>query len=655
MRKIFIVLCVLLISLAFLVFHDKGNAYLKPYFANYLQGKLAVASSVELRHLKIDLNYVEMEILLNGRIHLDTKGELSLFTGALAIDYTVKSDDLQNKIDINGMITGAMYDMDIQGVGDLFKTKVNYALNVQDNLIKKMKIKMNDADVASLLAFTEHPAYARGKVDVNIDIENFEKQSMRSAPQIVLHETILNEQVFKEALQIEIPSETTLTAKLNVKIANQSFQLKGLVHSNLAILELSKTYYNRKTKELSSGYTLLIPQLSKVMSNHKHKLNGKLKVVGTFQRKNAEVYLSGKSEDLGGRMVFDLKGNKLNAHMNDVDIEKLLLLFGEKPYLSGKIMSDIVLDDFKKQEGTFTFQTKEAKSIDVALSKASNLHFGEDVCFSLNAKGDISPKVINMKAKFESDIATYDSSNIKYHRSSKMLSSTYLLHIAKLSKLNSLTGKRLKGELSINGELKYQNEIFLTGKTENLGGSIGFQLQSEKLHATIDKVSVEKLMTVLDYPQVFKAKLVGDFNYDLATSSGKLTSKLNEAELLSPYLLQVIKGIKGVDLRDKHYAQTYFNATFRKNLVDINFKAQGEQILLSIPSGQINKVHNNINACYKVKIDNKTLEGRIRGDVSSPKITFDSSKYIQNNMLSVIEESMNPSKITDFGMGGFFK
>ena len=649
MRKIFIVLFVLLISFSFFTFHDKGNSFLKPYFATYLESKLVADMQVDVRHLKIDLNHVEFKAVLNNLVHIDAQGELSLFSQTLDLDYVLQSNELKNKIDINGMIKGTFSNLDIQGGGAIVQSKVNYTLHLKDDLFNHIKVQINKADVASLLALIGEEPYAIGKIDLNVNLKKMKQQAINAKPQILLYGITLNEKVFKQKFGIDLPSDTVLTAKLNAKFAAKIFQVNGVVKSDLATLHLSKTYYNRKTKELSSDYKLLIPRLSKFVG--KQKLRGKLEVVGAFQRKNAEVCLSGKSEDLGGRMVFDLKGNRLDAHMNGVDIEKLLLLFGKKPYVRGKIIADIELDDFKKREGIFTFKTKDVKTIHSALSKALNLDFGEDVYFSLNAKGDISSKLINMEAKLDSDIFEYSSSDIKYDFSKKVLNSTYSMYIPRLSKLDSLTGKTLKGELRIKGELNYKNDMLMTGNSKNLGGNIDFKLKSKKLSAKIKNISLEKLMSVLDYPQVFKAKLVGDFNYDLATSSGRFNSKLNEAELLSTYLIQVIKNIRGVDLRDKRYVQTYFNATFQKNLVDINFKAQGKRVRLSIPSGQINKLSNQINAYYKVKVDNKDLEGSITGDIANPEITLDSSKYIQNNIMSVIEESLNPSKVGGFGMG----
>ncbi len=648
-------LFILLIPISFLIFHDKGNAFLKPYFAAYLERKLVADMKIELRHLKIDLTYIEFKAVLNEASNIEGQGQLSLFGQTLNIDYTVKSNVLKNKIDIKGTARGTFNNLDIQGRGEIVQSKVNYTFNVKDDLFSHIKVKINKADIASFLELTKQAPYATGKVDVNVDIKNLEKQNISDTPQIVIHKTFLNEKTFKEKLNIDLPSQTVLTATLSAKFLAKSFQLNGVIKSDFATLNLSKTYYNRRTKELSSDYRLLIPRLSKLTT--KQRLRGKLEVVGTFQRKDAKVYLAGKSTDCGGRMVFDLKANKLNAYINGVDIEKLLFLFDKKPYVRGKLVLDIELNDLKKLEGSFNLKTKEARIIDHTLRKELSLNVGEDIYISLNAKGKISAKAINMEAKLNSEFFEYGSSDIKYEFLDKALSSTYLLHIPKLSKLNNLTGKRLKGALSINGKVKYQNKMLITGSTKDLGGNIDFKFKAQKLNAKINNISVEKLMQVLSYPQVFKAKLFGDFDYDFARSFGKLKSTLNEAELLNTYLRGVIKRIRGIDLASERYNQAYFNATFHKNIIDIDFKAQSKRVLLSIPSGQINKVSNSINAYYKVKVDNKKLEGKIRGDLSDPQISLDSSRYLQNNMMNMMQDNMGKkeSKVMKDMMHGFFR
>jgi len=650
-KKILILLLIFLLSISFLFFNDKGNQWLRPYFANYLESKVGRGMHVDVSHLKIDLNHIEFNILVNSSVEIEGEGKLSLLTQDLNLYYTIKSDSLENRMDVNGTVTGSFFDMYIDGEGEMLQSTIDYRLYRKDNVLHGVKLKIDNADVASFFKLTSQAVYARGKVDVKVDIENLEKQSVQTNVKIRFHETRLNANVFKEKLEINLLKNIILTANLDLKVCNKYFQLEGFVKNNLATLNLYRAHYDMETKELSSDYILLVPELSKLTNDSKQKLKGKLKIEGRFKSKNSKVCLAGKCKDFGGKIVFNLNENKLNAYMNGVDIEKLLYLLGEKPYMTGKLMADIELDDIEKKEGIFNFKTKDAKTVDDTFRKKLNLNFQKSVPFVLNVKGSINGQIIDMKAKLNSEIFDYSSSDIKYKLSSNKLSSSYFFQIPKLSKLNSTTGKNLKGELSIIGELNYDEEMIVTGNSQNFGGNIDFKLKAQKLNTELNNVSVEKFLNIFSYPEVFKAKLVGNFDYNLATHSGKITSKLNQVELLNSSLAKVIRKIRGSKIDKERYDKTYFNAIFHKNFVDIDFEVQSKTVLLSIPSGRINQEDNTIHAYYKMKVDNIEVEGKIRGALSHPEVTFNSAKYLQNNMMSVIEDTIPSPAVRGFKMG----
>ena len=70
MKKILTLLLILLLSISFFLFHDKGNQWISPYFANYLERK-AGGMQIEISHLKIDVNHIEFNALLNGLVTLE--------------------------------------------------------------------------------------------------------------------------------------------------------------------------------------------------------------------------------------------------------------------------------------------------------------------------------------------------------------------------------------------------------------------------------------------------------------------------------------------------------------------------------------------------------------------------------------------------------
>ncbi len=654
MKKILLILLILFLgAISFLLFHDKGNEYLKPYLATYLETKLDNNMSVVVDELKIDLDHVEFSAVLNKQTEVKAQGELSLLSRTLDIDYTLKSDGFKtfdNKVDINGTVTGAFSNLQVQGKGETLKSHIDYALNVKDDVINNIRVNINRADIASLLELASQPAYATGKIDVDINIPTLEEMDSKGKAKIVLHSTTLNEKVFQKELKIDLPKNTIVTANIDSKVSADAFELEGVIDSNLASLKLSQTTYDLNSQVFLTNYALSVPKLSKLLFLTKQKLNGKLQLNGKFTVKKDAYSIKGQSNSLEGKSSFNFNGKKLEVDMRNIEIAKLLHLVNQKPYASGKLMSKIRLSDLKNLAGTFKIATQEAKTINATLKKEMKINFGKAIDFSLNSEGNIKSDIVTLKNQLTSDIVNYYSNDMQYELKNATLSSTYQLDIPKLSKLNALAGKALKGSLAIHGEMNYQNSLNITGSTNSLGGDINFKLANKKLIANINNVSVEKLMHTLSYPQVFKALLVGDFNYDLVTQKGTFTSKLNNAQLLSNQLTVLVQQIRGFDLTKERYTETKFNAKLNKNIINIDFKAKSKTVLLEIPSGRINKVNNSINANYLVKVENKDVGGKIKGNISKPKVTIDSSNYIKEKVIDVIKNNISEDTLKKLGL-----
>jgi len=635
-KKILILLFVLLLSTSFLLFQDKGNQLISPYIADYLEHKTG-GVKIKIKRLKIDSNRIEFDALLNGSVKLKGEGMLSLLTQKLNLNYRLTSDNLKHNVDVNGTVVGSFSDMHIAGAGEIFNSTIDYRIYRKESTLHAVRVKIDNADIASFLELTSQPPYATGRVDVDVAIPNLEKESLKTNAKVRFHETTLNTQQFKLLEGREIGHN--IRANLNFKVSNR-VQLEGFAKSDVAKLNLYNAHYDRGAEELSSDYTLFVPSD-----------RGSLEVKGKIQRKNEQIALTGSSQCLGGKMLFTLQGNQLDAHMNGVEIEKLLALLGEKPYATGVLMVDVELSDVAQRKGVFSFRTKEAKGVEMTLKEVFNLKFERGLPFVYKGKGEIEGEMVTMESSLDTDIFYGDSSDITYNLTTNLLKSHYRLHIPKLSKLNSVIGRELKGELNVKGELNYDKEPIVIGESSDLGGSVDFELQSKKLKMQLNSLSVEKLLEMFSYPKLFKAKLVGSVEYDFATDRGVLSSHFSETELLNSSLIKAIEKIKGKKIESRHYDKTYFNASFQRDMIGIDFKAENKRVLLSIPKGSIDRVKKQINAYYQVKIDEIVLDGEIKGALSNPKVTFNSAKYLKNNMMSVIEDTIPSPAVRGFQIG----
>ena len=234
------------------------------------------------------------------------------------------------------------------------------------------------------------------------------------------------------------------------------------------------------------------------------------------------------------------------------------------------------------------------------------------------------------------------------------IQSTYLLKIADLSKLKPINNRRLQGAMEIEGSIVKDNKITtIKGVTKNLEGEIAFTLVDKKLYTVISDISVQKLMDTLNYPQFFKAKMVGQLNYDLSKQKGIFTSKLNQAQLLPNQLTTLIKKIQGTDLTKERYNQTSLNATIEKALIAFDFQAKSKTTTLKINPATLNQKNHSINANYTLNVEEKDIGGTIKGDINNPKITIDSSKYMQKEIIDKVKEyiHIDDKTLKDLGIG----
>ncbi len=487
MKKILFFISLFIPFALFLTFHDKGNEYLKPYLSTYLKSKAKNRIDIEVVHLKIDNGYVELTAKINKFSTLNAYGDYNILDKTLNLKYNLNSNGFKskefsfdNKIDINGTLKGLFNNLDVTGDGLVFNSKLNYNLKIEDELVKNIKIHLIRADIAQLLLLTAQPDYAKGKIDVDVDIPTLKGKDTKGKAHLVLHNTKLNEKILNKKYKLNLPKNTTITAKIDSTLQADLVKFNANINSNLSTIKLRDAHYNLKKEELFAEYNLIIP---------------------------------------------------------------------------------------------------------------------------------------------------------------------------KLSKLNILVGKNLQGKMTIDGEIKADKKLYLKGKTTSLDGVIDFTLQDKQLTSTIKDVSVQKLMYTLAYPQIFKAYIVGKVDYNVEKEQGELHSQLNKAQLLPNSLTDLVKQIRGVDLTKEHYNETLFNAKLNKALIDFDFNAKSRTVQLAIPNGKINKTTNTINADYKLTIENKDIEGKIKGNISKPKVTIDGSQFIKERILDIVKDEIGTERLKDLGIG----
>jgi len=629
-----IIIVILTTSLSWLLFHDKGNALLKPYLSSYLSHQ--VKKDIKIQKLKIDMGHLEATAIIDETSQLTTEGEFSLLTQTVELNYqlisknfTSKELHLQGDIDVNGTAKGSIENIKIEGKGDAFKFDLAYNFILNKQKIHALKLTINKAEVEKILTIMEQPYYAKGRADILVHIPIVEKKISKGTVDIKLYETLLNEKILHQAFNLTIPSNTKLTAKIHSQLNSNVLKLQGNIQSNLGTLSFKDAKYSLKDKKLQSDYQI---KRQEPTHNYPLALNGKI------EYHNKKLILKGESSSLGGVTQLLIEGKHLKATFRDIHMEKLLQLIGEKSYIKGFINANLELNDIQTKKGIFIIKSKKLKTVNPLIKKVFDITLTEPLELKLEAEGEIDKAILFMKTKLLSKMFNLTTHKLQYHLKTASVEAPYSLNIPDLKAFKSLMQQPLSGQIKIRGKMKKDKILRIQGITNSLGGEVIFDLKDDNFQANLKSVSVRRVMNMLNYPESFKGKLFGDINYNLKNKKGNIHTQLKQAQLLPNEMTNIIKNLRGVDLTKERYNQSLLVAKIDNKNIAFDFHAKSKMTKISINKAKLNQEKKTIDAQYTLVIENKDISGEIKGDIYNPKITIDSSKFVQKEIEDKMKE-----------------
>ncbi len=632
---LFLTLVLLLEGLLFLLFTAPGNDLLLPFANRYLAQKVPQAKIV-LTTLRLKPDSLGIIAQINDSIHAKAKGDIDLFDQTFDINYTVQAREIKTptltikeNLRILGNARGNTKQMQIQGRGDAFKSDIRYSLTLADNIPKDVKLDVTDADLRSLLTVTGQPPYSTGLLSLHAGMPVFRPLNPQIDARFSIRNGTLNSTQIAHDFNITLPKKSRYTTHFVVKTEKGHVAFDGSLNSNLANLALKRGRYHLLHNTLSTDYHLIIPKLEKLSGITKAPLRGELILDGTAALKNTLPTVTGNSKSFGGNIDLSYRADTLTATLDKIHNATLLYKLGQPKYLSGNSTASVTLKSLKNLTGSFKLQTQGSVNTQ-AVKKAFDLDLGKKFTLSTGLKGKIAQQKVSAVMLAKTTMANLKLSPLHYDLKQSMLTTTYLLDLPDMGRLQPLTGKRFKGKMRLNGTVKKGKSLRVTGHGKEFGGRIDFTLADDRLKADASGVTVSKLMTMLDYPQMLEAISKAQVDYSLTSQSGTLHATLDNARLLPTQLTALLKQFQIIDLTKERYNNSRFDASISKQKIDFTMEAKSKNSYLRIPAGTLIKKSGTINAKVDLKIKGKDLQATIRGTTDHPKVSLDGSRYLQD-------------------------
>lgn len=270
----------------------------------------------------------------------------------------------------------------IEGSSDIFEGITKYNAEFINLKPSNVKFSIENARLEKLLQVINEPIYSTGSLNIDANIKNADLNKLDGTIISKIDDAlVINEVanvVFKQNLQDKLNYSLEIDTNL---VPNQAIS-KTYIETTMGNLTAQKSVYDFNENSFISDYLLNIEDLGKLKDISKMTLKGKLDINGQILNKDNNFSANGNSNTLGGTFDFDLKNDKLNANLKNIDVQELSNMLDYSKIFDSK--ANFVLDyDLLVKKGDLT-------------GKLINGHFLENnftLLINQLTKGDLTKEV----------------------------------------------------------------------------------------------------------------------------------------------------------------------------------------------------------------------------------------------------------------------
>lgn len=506
----FLLALVLVFFVAFyaLFFTSFGNGIV----ANYLQDKFRQNTGLDLNITRFNLrpSFLSFEANLAHFVRLNLEGNLSLFSLGFDLDYCVALDkdyakskglNLDENLEFKGGIQGKASDFTVNGRGYLMGSNVGLDSRIYHYSPIALDLDAKGLKIEELEYLLNLNQYVRGEIDVVAKIEAQDLKPNGNAI-IKLYTNGVNYEQIKKEFGLDLPKKSELNSEILINIRGDRFYISSKTSNDYLDLQTQKTLYNLAENTLNTDFELKIPNLAKLESLTRTRLEGALDVIGDLSLLGGTLRtLDMKIEGLGGSASASLKDDKFIALLRDVRFERLLALAGYGSLANGNLNANIQAAGFDFKNFDAEAKIDNAKINPSEIKRLTKLDFPNN-SFTLDMKAQAKNSLVNYNALIASNLLNVKKLNGTYNLDSGELKVDAYAAIDDLSQFSALSGQKLQGSLTLDSEAHIIGSSIqdLNVNVNLAGGTIKANSNGKTLDLDVSKLDLEKFFAVSGMP-----------------------------------------------------------------------------------------------------------------------------------------------------------
>ena len=333
-------------------FQSDINAILTP-------NKAEIKSNVISPLAEIFMNRTVIELATNN-----IKSDYKIDIKNLAKLEGITSKKLNGQFLTNGNFKLVDKTLQIEGDSNILEGITKYGAEFVNFVPTNMKLAIESAKLEKLLQVLNEPIYASGDLNLLANVKSTNLDKLDGDINTRINNGVIIDKVASAVFNQNITEKINFDLNIDTTLVEKQAISKANIETSIGNLSTQKSIYNLKEATFNSDYLLNIPSLEKLKDILKIALKGKLDLNGEISNKESTLVILGKANTLNGTFDFNLKNNKLNANLNNIDVQELTAMLDYSRIFDSK--------------ANFTFDYDLSTKKGVLDGKSTNGHFAEN-------------------------------------------------------------------------------------------------------------------------------------------------------------------------------------------------------------------------------------------------------------------------------------
>jgi hypothetical protein len=320
-------------------------------------------------------------------------------------------------------------------------------------------------------------------------------------------------------------------------------------------------------------------------------------------------------------LIYDVKNLK---------IEKLLYMVYQPRYSYGFINSEGKINFDKNLNGKISALIKGQTDKKV-LYKEFNFT-NAAISYNVNSNIDIKNSIAFIKTDINSDVANAVLPDGNYYIDKNKFTGSYKVNIPDLNKLYFAIQKHLKGKITVNGKIKKDKNLLVTGYSKTLRGEITYKLFNNIFTLKAKDLNFIEVMDMMMYPKIFDSIANAILEYNITTKKGKLDAYLLDGHFLPNKLSSLINTLAHFDLTKEIYKKAVIHSDIDDKKIISDLYMNSKLTHITSKKALIDLEKEYVNAKLKIFIIKRPLIVRIKGNLYSPYIKLDAKEFFKSKV-----------------------